>query len=154
MAKSNIYVGIDLHKRKFDFVMLSPSGDVVKQGSRSTDAGAVLKFASSVTPRHRVVLEPLENSYWFIDQLQPYAGSVHLANPGKVRLIAESRLKNDRIDARILADLLRAGYLPEVYIPDDEIQKWRCLIQHRIRWTCKYFCVSGHDVYSFEGGYT
>ena len=133
MAKGNIYVGIDLHKRKFDFVMLEPSGEVVKEGSRSTDAGSVLEFACGLTARHRVVLEPLENSYWFIDQLQPYAGSVHLANPGKVRLIAESRLKNDRIEARILADLLRVGYLPEVYIPEDEIQKLRCLVQHRIR---------------------
>lgn len=133
MAKGSIYVGIDLHKRKFDFVMLSPSGEVIKEGSRSTDAGSVLEFASTLTLRHQVVLEPLENSYWFIDQLQSYAGSVHLANPGKVRLIAESRLKNDRIDARILADLFRVGYLPEVYIPEDHIQEWRCLVQHRIR---------------------
>ena len=133
MAKSNIIVGIDLHKRKFDFVMMESSGEVVKQGSRSTEAGSVLEFASSLTLRHQVVLEPLENSYWFIDQLQPYAGSVHLANSGKVRLIAESRLKNDRIDARVLADLLRVGYLPEVFIPDAQIQQWRCLIQHRIR---------------------
>jgi len=133
MVKSNIYVGIDLHKRKFDFVMMYPSGEVVKHGSRSTDADSVLEFASSLAVRHQVVLEPLENSYWFIDQLQPYAGSIHLANPGKVRLIAESRLKNDRIDARILADLLRVGYLPEVYIPEHHIQEWRCLIQHRIR---------------------
>lgn len=133
MAKSSMYVGIDLHKRKFDFVMMDPSGEVGKQGSRSTDAGPVLEFASSLTMRHEVVLEPLENSYWFMRQLQPYAGSVHLANPGKVRLIAESRLKNDRIDARILADLLRVGYLPEVYIPEEEVQQWRCLIQHRIR---------------------
>jgi transposase len=80
-----------------------------------------------------VVLEPLENSYWFVGQLKAFAGSVHLANPGKVRLIAASRLKNDRIDARILADLLRVGYLPEVYIPEERIQQWRCLVSHRIR---------------------
>ena len=81
---------------------------------------------------HHVVLEPLDNCYWFMDQLRPYASSIHLANPGKVRLIAESRLKNDRIDARILADLLRVGYLPEVYIPNYTIRVWRCLVSHRI----------------------
>jgi transposase len=132
MGKSNIYVGIDLHKRKFDFVMMELSGQVVKEGGRSTEAGSVQEFASGLTPRHQVVLEPLENSYWFMDQLRHYAGSVHLANSGKVRLIAESRLKNDRIDAHVLADLLRVGYLPEVYIPDNRIQQWRCLVHHRI----------------------
>lgn len=133
MGKSNIYVGIDFHKRVFDFVMLNPSGEVIKEGHRSTEAMSVMEFASCLTSRHEVVLEPLENSYWFIDHLEPYAGSVHLANPGRVRLIAESRLKNDRIDARILADLLRVGYLPEVYIPRAEVRQWRCLVQHRIR---------------------
>jgi transposase len=78
-------------------------------------------------------LEPLQNSFWFIDQLRPYAGSIHLANSGKVRLIAESRLKNDRIDARILADLLRVGYLPEVYIPNETVRQWRFLVRHRIQ---------------------
>ncbi len=131
MSKSNIYVGIDLHKEKFDFVMLSASGDVINQGTCLAELGAVADFASSLTRRHLIVVEPLQNSYWFIDQIRPYAGSVHLAHSGKVRLIAESRLKNDRIDAKILADLLRVGYLPEVYIPEDEIRQWRFLVQHR-----------------------
>lgn len=133
MAKDNIYVGIDLHKRSFSFVMMDGGGEVVFSGSASTELPAVADFASQLSMRHWVVLEPLENSYWFVQQLKPYAGSVRLANSGRVRLIAESRLKNDRIDARILADLLRVGYLPEVYIPEERIQQWRCLVSHRIR---------------------
>ncbi len=132
MAKSNIYVGIDLHKRKFDFVIMSFSGEVLDQRTCLTELASVSDFASRLTMRYHVVLEPLQNGYWFIDQLHPYAGSVHLANPGKVRLIATSRMKNDRIGARILADLLRVGYLPEVYIPDDSIRQWRFLVLHRI----------------------
>ena len=133
MTESNIFVGIDLHKRSFSFVMMDGGGAVVSRGSESTELSAVADFASRLSKRHQVVLEPLENSYWFVQQLKPYAGSVHLANSGRVRLIAESRLKNDQIDARILADLLRVGYLPEVYIPEEWIQRWRCLVSHRIR---------------------
>jgi len=133
MITGSIYVGIDLHKHKFDFVMLDDSGVLLSQGSRRTDVGAIADFAVQLGSRHQVVLEPLQNSLWFLDHIRPYAGSVHVANPGKVRLIAESRLKNDRIDARILADLLRVGYLPEVYIPDDKVRQWRCLVSHRIR---------------------
>jgi len=133
MVKSNIYVGIDLHKQNFTVVMMDQSGKVMTETSGSTEAGNVAAFGSRLTGRHQVVLEPVENSHWFVRQLEPYAGSVHMANTGKVRLIAESRLKSDRIDARILADLLRVGYLPEVYIPEDEVYLWRGIIQHRIR---------------------
>ncbi len=133
MSDDKVYVGIDLHKRSFSFVMLSGSGEQLSEGKRATSFEAVCDFGSRLDYRHQVALEPLENSYWFMDQLRPYAGSLHLANAGKVRLIAESRLKNDRIDARILADLLRVGYLPEVYIPNYTICQWRCLVSHRIR---------------------
>jgi transposase len=133
MSKGNMYVGIDLHKRSFSFVTLSESGDKLSEGKRSTSFEEVCDFASQLDHRHHVALEPLDNCYWFMDQLRPYASSIHLANSGKVRLIAESRLKNDRVDARILADLLRVGYLPEVYIPNYTIRGWRCQVSHRIR---------------------
>lgn len=133
MPNNNIYVGIDLHKLNFTYVMLSSDGRQLSSGQRTTQAGDIADFASSLDSRHRVVLEPIENCFWFIGFIRPYAGSVSLANSYKVRLIAESRLKNDRIDARILADLLRVGYLPESYIPDDQIISWRRLIKHRIQ---------------------
>ncbi|HWQ95540.1 MAG TPA: IS110 family transposase [Gammaproteobacteria bacterium] len=133
MSKEKVYVGIDLHKRSFSFVMLSVSGEKLAEGKRATSLEAVCDFASRLDHRHEVTLEPLEDCYWFMDQLRPYVASLHLANSGKVRLIAESRLKNDRVDARILADLLRVGYLPEVYIPNYTLREWRCLVSHRIR---------------------
>ena len=133
MGTGNIYVGIDLHKRSFTAVMMAADGEIISQHSLSTEAESVASFASRLSRRHQVVVEPVGNSHWFIGQVEPYAGSVRMANPGKVRLIAESRLKNDRIDARTLADLLRVGYLPEVYIPSDEIHRWRSIVQHRIR---------------------
>lgn len=133
MNGSNIYVGIDLHKRSFTFVMLDADGRRQAQGSCSTEVGAVSDFAARLDRRHQVVLEPLASSFWFIEQVRPYSGSIQLANPYKVRLIAQSRLKNDRIDAWILADLLRVGYLPTVYIPAEEVIEWRRLISHHIR---------------------
>jgi transposase len=133
MSKDKVYVGIDLHKRSFSFVMLSVSGEKLAEGKRSTSFEAVCDFAGQLDHRHQVALEPLPNSFWFIDQLRPSAGSIHLAHTGKVRLIAASRLKNDRLDACILADLLRVGYLPEVYIPEERIRQWRLLVRHRIQ---------------------
>jgi transposase len=133
MAMENIFVGIDLHKRKFSFVMVSEDGVVLKRGSGETTLGGVSEFAAGLDGRHAVVVEAVDNAFWFVEQVGLTAGSVHVANPYKVRLIASSRLKSDRADARILADLLRVGYLPEVYIPSEQIRDWRQLVSYRIR---------------------
>ena len=130
MSRSSIYVGIDLHKDFFEVAMLTGDGRRISGERCRTVTEGVLDFACRLTANHHVVLEPLDNCFWFIGFLRPYAGSIHLANPYKVRLIAESRLKNDKIDANILADLLRVGYLPEVYIPSEEVLNWRTII-HR-----------------------
>ena len=57
---------------------------------------------------------------------------VVLANPKKTRAIAEARLKNDKVDARTLADLLRADLVAPSYVPPKEIRELRNLIRHRM----------------------
>ncbi len=59
---------------------------------------------------------------WLADLLDSVELQVHLAHMKGVRVIAESRCKTDRIDARVLADLLRTNFLPEAYSP-----RWRTL---------------------------
>ena len=129
---SNVYVGVDLHKQSLVYVMLSPDGHQLSSGQCGLDAGSLADFMSRLTNRHHVVLEPLTNSFWFIEHVRQTGAMVHLANSRGVRLIAESRCKTDRIDARILADLLRIGYLPEVYQPSGRCLSWRHVVaEHR-----------------------
>ena len=42
-----------------------------------------------------------------------------VSNPLKTRAIAEAKVKTDKVDARILAQLLAADFLPPVWLPDD-----------------------------------
>jgi len=56
---------------------------------------------------------------------------VILANPSKNRLIADATVKTDRLDAKRLAHLLRAGMLAESYVPEDEIRELRDLVRTR-----------------------
>jgi len=133
MFNGSIYVGVDLHKRKFSFVMVNESGQVVTRGTQEATMEGVASFAATLDRQHHVAVEPLDNVFWFVKEVSAYAGSAHIANPYKVRLIAESRMKSDRSDAQILADLLRVGYLPEVYIPSEEIIQNRRVVSHRIR---------------------
>lgn len=55
-----------------------------------------------------------------------------LANPLKVRLIAESRIKNDRIDSEMLAKLLKNNWVPESYVPVKNIREIRRILRTRI----------------------
>ena len=55
-----------------------------------------------------------------------------LSNPIKTKAIAYAKIKKtDRIDARVLADLLRGGYIAECYVPDDVTMELRELVRYR-----------------------
>ncbi|KAF5433043.1 Transposase [Candidatus Methanophagaceae archaeon] len=57
---------------------------------------------------------------------------VVLANPKKTKAIAEAKLKNDKVDARTLADLLRAKLIAHCYVPPESVRELRGLVRHRI----------------------
>lgn len=54
-----------------------------------------------------------------------------LGNPLKTKAIAEAKVKTDKVDALVLAQLLRCDYLPAVWQPDEQTQRWRGLVTHR-----------------------
>ena len=59
------------------------------------------------------------------------AQRVVVAHPGQLRLIFRAKHKKDRIDARKLAKLLYLDEVPAAYVPHEEVQSWRELIEHR-----------------------
>jgi transposase len=68
------------------------------------------------------------------DTLEDNGINTVLANPSKTRIIAEAKVKSDKLDARILAssDLLRSGLVYQSYVPSKEFREKRSLIRHRI----------------------
>jgi transposase len=63
--------------------------------------------------------------------IKPHVGRVVIANPRQVRLIAEARIKTDKIDATVLARLYASGFLPEVWIPDQRTLALRRQVTRR-----------------------
>ena len=55
---------------------------------------------------------------------------MHLAHPVYVKPFAKKHVKTDKVDARVLAQLLRMNYLPESYVPGKEIRDQRVMIRH------------------------
>ena len=66
------------------------------------------------------------------DRLEEHGFEVALPNPAKTRLIAEAKIKTDRVDAQTLVGLLRADMLPTCYVPGEELRSRRELLRHRL----------------------
>jgi transposase len=111
-------IGLDV-SRSFAEVAYLENG-LVRAGGRVTLLHPELeRFALSLGKEDHVVLEATGNTAAIVSALKSRAGRVIVANPLKVRLIAEARIKTDKIDAAILAQLYASGFLPEVWTPND-----------------------------------
>ena len=125
------YVGIDVHKKLCVYTELDSGGNVMRRGKFGNNLREVSDFASLVGAGGHVVLEPVLNYEWLLDQIEPYAKSVHVAAPYKVRIIAESKNKTDKYDSRMLAELLRTNFLPESWLAPRDLRSLRMIIRQR-----------------------
>src|SRR5689334_16731783 len=66
------------------------------------------------------------------DWLEELVDEVHLAHPLKVKAIAEAKIKTDKIDAKVLAHLLRTDLLPEAYVASPEAREVRSVLRQRM----------------------
>jgi transposase len=126
------YVGLDVHKRFVEACILDGKGKVVFRGRADCDREALAKFAKErLKPRDRVALEATTNTWPIVELLQSSVAAVVVSNPLKTKAIAEAKIKTDKVDAEVLAHLLRCDYLPEVWQPDSQTQVLRGLNTHR-----------------------
>jgi transposase len=88
-------------------------------------------FAQSLAPTDRVVMEATGNALAIARILQPHVAEVVLAHAKQVRAISHARIKTDKVDAKVLADLLAADLIPAVWIGDDRVRMRRRLVSRR-----------------------
>ncbi|MDR5749121.1 IS110 family transposase [Caballeronia sp. LZ029] len=123
-------IGLDVSRSVAEVAYLE--NGILKSGGRVGLRRDELKqFASQLRPDDHVVLEATGNTAAIVSVLQAHVGRVIVANPLQVRLIAEARVKTDKIDAAILAQLYASGFLPEVWIPDEATQAMRRQVSRR-----------------------
>ena len=127
------YLGIDLHKRSSVWVLIDQHKKVLKELNVSCTPEGVSKALAMIPDKESIqaAVEPVCGWRWFSSMLEDEGIDVHIANPYKTRLIAESKLKNDRVDAKALAELLKADYLPLSYKASEVINDARGIVRHR-----------------------
>lgn len=126
------FVGIDAHKKLLQYCILGPEGETIAEGSCGGARFDIERFSEKVlTPEDEVVLEATSNTWAIVDLLEPKVARVVVSNPMKTKAIASAKIKTDKIDARILAELLRCRFLPEVWRPDPDTRRMRSLTHRR-----------------------
>jgi len=117
-------VGLDVSRTVIEVAYLE-DGQLRSGGRVAVTREALHRFASSLQADDHVVLEATGNTAAIAAAIQPHVAKVVVANPLLVRLIAEAKVKTDRIDAAVLAQLYASGFLPEVWIADEKTQALR-----------------------------
>ena len=122
------YLGLDVHKVRTQYCLMDVSGEILAEGSLPTEEAASLVPDASTA----VVLEATGSWHATYDALVRTGASVTLAHPARIKAIASAKVKTDKIDARILAHLLRADLIPEAWAPPRSLRELRDLV--RLRW--------------------
>jgi transposase len=133
MSNANTYIGVDLHKRTCFITIMDEAGKIKTQTEISTDADKVSKFFKKYEGVN-VAVESTMNWIPFYENLESLGCSVVLSNPLQTKAIASARIKNDKVDSKILADLLRTNLLPTAYIQPREIRDLKELVRQRINY--------------------
>lgn len=123
-------VALDVHKH-FSEVAEFKDGRVSLKGRIPTEPFSLKKFASSLGSTDRVVLESCTNTWAIASLLRPHAGELLISNPLKTRMIAEAKIKTDKVDASTLAILGETGFLPTVWFPDEKTLEIRRRTSYR-----------------------
>ncbi len=124
------FIGLDVH-RDFCEVAIAEAGVVRLAGRVQTEPAALELFAQSLGGDDEVALEATGNALEIARIIEPYVGRVVLANPKAVKGITRAGAKTDKIDARTLAQLLAGGFLPAVWLPDEQTRILRRRISVR-----------------------
>src|SRR5918994_318586 len=124
------YIGLDV-PREFCEVAISEEGRVRSAGRVRTRRAELELFAQSLGKDDEVALESTGGAEAIAGILRPHVARVAVVNTKKLRQISEAKAKTDRLDARRLAELLAAGFLAEVWCPDEGTRALRRYVARR-----------------------
>src|SRR6266851_1815867 len=127
----NHYIGFDVHKKSVSYCVKTGDGRIVEEGKLSATRQALRRWAQQRTEPWHGAMEATLFSGWIYDALKPYAAELQMGHPAMMKAIGASKKKNDRLDARKTADLVRCNLLPACYVAPVEIRELRRLLRYR-----------------------
>jgi transposase len=126
------HIGIDLHREFVVMAAVNDAGEIMDPVRISCRETQALLDAVRALGAFRAVIEASGTYRWLYDLLRPH-GVVLLAHPLRLRAMIQRRSKTDKLDAQLLANLLRINQIPLAYIPPQPYQQLRELTRCRAR---------------------
>lgn len=127
-----VYIGVDLHRKRSHVVALDQAGEVLLSRRIGSRPDEFLRIFGELGA------EPLEVAFeatfgwgWLADLLADAGIPAHMAHPLATKAISSARVKNDSVDAKTLAHLLRTNLLPEAWIAPPDVRESRRLVRMR-----------------------
>ena len=127
-----VYVGVDLHRKRSHVVALDPAGQVIMSRRVGNAPAEFSRLFGELEPQPiEVVFEATYGWSWFADLLADAGIPAHMAHPLATKAISAARVKNDAVDAKTLAHLLRTNLLAEAWIAPPYAREARRLVRTR-----------------------
>lgn len=125
------YVGLDIHKKSIAYCVKKPDGEMVREGSVAARREDLRLWAAALPQPWTGALEATLFRDWVHDHLAPFSAALKMGHPARMRAMATSKKKTDRLDARTICDLLRCDLLPPAYGMPPELRQLRRVRRYR-----------------------
>lgn len=154
------FIGIDLHKQTISVCVVDQSRKVLDRKRFRCADELIIKSWFQAQGEFSAVVEATASYEWFVRLIEPFAVKVVLAHPKKLRVIAESTRKSDKLDAQVLAEFLALDMIPASYRPTprqrdhrrlvrqrDSIQRRITSVKNRMRWILASYNADRPDLF-------
>jgi transposase len=139
------FVGIDLHKKTISICVVNQEREILdRKRFYCSEPKGIVAFFETIGP-FRAVVEATASYEWLVGMIEPLSERVVLAHPKKMRVIAESTRKSDKLDAQLPAEFLALDMIPEAYRPSKRQRAHRVLVRQRSYLSRRLMSVSTGD---------
>jgi transposase len=125
------FVGLDVHKQVIAYCVKKADGEIFAEGKIAARRDDLRKWAAALPRPWRGGLEATLFSSWIYRELEPLADQIWMGHPARMKAISSGKKKSDKLDARMLADLLRADLFPRCYVMDAQMEALRRQMRFR-----------------------
>src|SRR6202050_3764347 len=125
------FVGLDVHKQVIAYCVKTAEGEIVTEGKIPATRNGLDQWVKILPGPWSGGLEATLFSHWIYRHLKPYAAQLQMGHPARMKAISAGKKKSDKLDARTLADLLRANLFPACFVMPPELEGLRRQMRFR-----------------------
>src|SRR4030042_949833 len=125
------YVGIDIHKSFIQAAAMDEQGNILREQKFNSDISGIKRFVENLNAQKiKAAIESTCTWYHVYEALDSLGIDTTRVNARRTKVIAESKIKTDKLDAKSIAHCLRTGFIATAYIPPKEAMELRNILRH------------------------